>query len=70
MTRLVDTAHASPTLASLRHASGVLRTALARLGQEPGIVARHALMAEARAHLMAALQLVDGVGVALKRELR
>jgi hypothetical protein len=60
----------SPTVASLRHASGVLRTALARLGQEPGVVAREALLTESRAHLMAALHLVDGVGLALKRGLR
>ena len=56
----------SPTVASLRHASGVLRTALARLGQEPGLVNRQVLVTESRAHLMAALHLVDGVGQALK----
>lgn len=60
----------SPTLASLRLASGVLRTALARMGQEPGVVARQTLMAESQAHLLAALHLVDGVGMALKRELQ
>lgn len=60
----------SPTVASLRLASGVLRTALARLGQEPGLVQRAALVTDSRAHLLAALHLVDGVGMALKRELR
>jgi hypothetical protein len=59
----------SPTVASLRLASGVLRTALARLGQEPGLVQREALVTESRAHLLAALHLVDGVGRALKGEL-
>lgn len=59
----------SPTVASLRLASGTLRTALARLGQEPGLVDRGQLVTEARAHLGAALHLVDGVGRALKEEL-
>jgi hypothetical protein len=59
----------SPTVASLRLASGVLRTALARLGQEPDLAQREALMTEARVHLLAALHLVDGVGRALKGEL-
>jgi hypothetical protein len=57
-------------MASLRLASGVLRTALARLGQEPDLVQRESLMTESRAHLLAALHLVDGVGQALKRALR
>jgi hypothetical protein len=56
-------------VASLRLASGVLRTALARLGQEPELVQREALMTESRAHLTAALHLVDGVGRALKGQL-
>ena len=60
---------ASATVASLRHASGVLRTALARLGQEPGLANHEALTTESRAHLLAALHLVDGVGRALKGEL-
>ena len=59
----------SPTVASLRLASGTLRTALARLGQEPGLVDCGQLVTEARAHLGAALHLVDGVGRALKQEL-
>jgi hypothetical protein len=56
-------------VASLRLASGVLRTALGRLGQEPRLVEREALATESRAHLLAALHLVDGVGRALKGEL-
>ena len=59
----------SPTVASLRLASGTLRTALARLGQEPALIDREQLVTEARAHLGAALHLVDGVGRALKEEL-
>jgi hypothetical protein len=59
----------SPTVASLRLASGVLRTTLARLGQEVELAKREELVAESRAHLLAALHLVDGVGRALKAEL-
>ncbi len=59
----------SPTVASLRLASGALRTALARLGQERGLREREPLVTESRAHLMAALHLVDGVGRAVKVEL-
>ena len=46
-------------MASLRLASGVLRTALARLGQDPDLVQRESLMTESRAHLLAALHLVS-----------
>ena len=59
----------SPTVASLRLASGTLRTALARLGQEPALMDREQLVTESRAHLVAALHLVDGVGLALKEGL-
>jgi hypothetical protein len=57
----------APTLASLRTAVAVMRTALARLGQAQVGQESQGLMAEATEQVTAAMHLVEGVGMALRR---
>jgi len=64
--RNTSTEGIAPTLASLRTASAVVRTALARLGQVGVGEESQALVVEASEQLTAALHLIDGVGVALR----
>jgi hypothetical protein len=67
MPRNTSTEGLAPTLASLRVAHAVMGTALARLGQAEVGEAKRGLVTEAREHLTAALALIDGVGMALRR---
>jgi hypothetical protein len=67
MPRNTSTEGFAPTLASLRVAHAVMGTALARLGQAEVGEEKRGLVTEARQHLTAALALVDGVGMALRK---
>ena len=64
--RNTSTEGMAPTLASLRTASGVVRTALARLGQANVGEESQALVVEATEQLTAVLHLIEGVGMALR----
>jgi hypothetical protein len=52
---------------SLRLASGSVRTAINRLSEVSTEHERTGLVAEAREQLVAAMHLIDGVGLALRR---
>ncbi len=54
-------------IASLRSASGNVRTAINRLCELADDGESAGLLGEAREQLMAAMHLIDGVGVALRR---
>jgi hypothetical protein len=60
-------ANVEPVVDSLRSASGSVRTAINRLSEVSTEYEGTSLVAEAREQLVAAMHLIDGVGLALRR---